>query len=99
MTDFQEIRGEPTQPVRATAPVRPISREQPVVAPEHQQARHEEAKAAVTDGNLRAAYAQFVVDPDTHMTVIRVHDAKTSEVLSETPSVEIQQMNDALKHY
>jgi hypothetical protein len=100
MTDYQETRVEPTVPVRAMAPVRPIDRERPVIVPpDAKLARHEAAKAAVTDGTLRAAYAQFLVNPDTHATVIRIRDANTGEVLSETPSPEIQQMNDALKQY
>jgi FlaG protein len=100
MTDYQEIRVEPTVPVRPAAPVRPINREHPaVVPPDATKTHHDAAKAAVTDGNLRAAYAQFMVNPDTHDTVIRIHDATTGEVLSETPSPEIQQMKETLKKY
>jgi hypothetical protein len=100
MTDYQEIRIEPTVAVRPLAPVRPINRQHPVVVPPAvKQARHEAARAAVTDGNLRAAYAQFVVNPDTQATAIRIHDANTGEVLSETPTVELQLMTDALKQY
>jgi hypothetical protein len=74
----------------------------PVAVPEQQVAARDprdSARAAVTDGNLRAAYAQFVVDPDTHSTVIRIHDADTGQVLSETPSPEVQHMTETLKKY
>jgi FlaG protein len=98
MTDFEDIRIEPTQPVRPAARVRPISRLRPVNVPKHNTEK-DAANAAVTDGNLRAAYAQFVVDPDTHVTVIRIHDATTGQVLSESPSSEVQQMTLALKKY
>jgi hypothetical protein len=78
--------------------VRPISREW-VTAPELPTPAHHDPKAAVTDGSLRPAYAQFVVDPDTHITVIRIHDAGTGQVISETPSPEVQQMTETLQKY
>jgi len=54
---------------------------------------------ATTGGSLRPAYAQFVVDPTTHDTVLRIRDANTDAVISESPSPEIQAMTRALKAY
>jgi hypothetical protein len=103
MSDSHDSIVEPTQPVRAAAPVRPINPELPAVpldapirtapVPVHA------ALAAVTAGNLRAAYAEYVVNPNTHDTVIRVRDAVTGKVISETPSPEMEQMVSALKKY
>jgi hypothetical protein len=53
----------------------------------------------VTDGNLRPAYAQFITNPDTHVTVILVRDATTGKILRETPPPEVQQMTETLKKY
>jgi hypothetical protein len=53
----------------------------------------------VTAGNLKAAYAEYVVNPDTHDTVLRIRDAVTGKVLSETPSPQMEEMVIALKKY
>ena len=98
MSDSQILRVEPTPPVRATPPVRPSGHEQASVQSRQAPAQHT-ASAAVTDGSLRAAYAQFIVNPDTHVTVILVRDAATGQVLRETPPPEVQQMTETLKKY
>jgi hypothetical protein len=55
--------------------------------------------AATTGGNLTAAYAQFAVSQDTHDIVIRIRDAATDRVISETPSPEIQKLTKYLNDY
>jgi uncharacterized FlaG/YvyC family protein len=55
--------------------------------------------AASTGGSIRAAYAQFVIDQDTQDVVVRIHDAETHQVISETPSKEIQAMHAYMKNY
>jgi len=54
---------------------------------------------ASTGGSLRPAYAQYVVDPTTHDTVVRIRDTTTGAVISESPTVEVQAMLQALKAY
>jgi uncharacterized FlaG/YvyC family protein len=54
---------------------------------------------AATGGNLRPAYAQFATIPDTHDVVIRIRDATTDEVISETPSREVQAVTKYLADY
>jgi uncharacterized FlaG/YvyC family protein len=55
--------------------------------------------AAVTGGQLSAAYAQLYVNPDTHDVVIRIRDSATDEVIREYPSSEIEHMAEFLKQY
>ena len=94
--------GHPIQPV---SPVSGAGQVQPVRPPEHHRPSAEprtpdtDPPAATTGGHLRAAYAQFVVDPDTRDVVVRIRDAATDEVLSELPSKEIQAMTRNLKEY
>ena len=38
--------------------------------------------AAVTGGSLSAAYAEFVVNPDTHDVVIRIRELGTDRVIT-----------------
>jgi hypothetical protein len=103
MSDSNDSLVEPTPPVRAAAPVRPVTPEPPATPPvppvRTAPVPVHAALAAVTAGNLRAAYAEYVVNPNTHDTVIRVRDAVTGKVLSETPSPEMEQMVVALKKY
>jgi hypothetical protein len=55
--------------------------------------------AASTGGQLQSAYAQFVVDPNTHDVLLRVRDAATHRILQEVPSVELQAMSRNLTEY
>jgi hypothetical protein len=82
------------------APVLPVRPERPAGAPaEHRPAPDDNSVAARTAGNLRAAYAQFIVNADTHEVIIRVKDANTDEILSEFPSKDMQAMMRAMKDY
>jgi hypothetical protein len=101
MSYGKDLRIEPTPPVASPAPVHAVQHEaQAADAAEHKPARDPHAKAAATTGgNLRAAYAQYDVNPDTHDVVLRIRDATTDQVLSETPSKEVQAMSKYLNDY
>jgi hypothetical protein len=60
---------------------------------------HQHDVAAITEGSLPHAYAQLVVNPDTHDVVIRIRDANTHEILSEYPSEAIEHMAKDLMQY
>jgi FlaG protein len=55
--------------------------------------------AAATAGQLRSAYAEFVVDSETHEVVVRIRDNATHEVLHEMPSPEVQALMRSLSDY
>lgn len=103
MSDSRDLPVGPVQPIGGAAPVQPVRAEPPLpgaaphVAPTGgPQLQH---AAAVTDGNLPGAYAQFFINPDTHDVVIRVRDATTDQVINEYPSREIEAMNVYMKKY
>jgi FlaG protein len=94
-----------SSPIQPTPPVAGVGSVQPV-RPEHAQVpghpQHEQktvAPAASTGGNLRGAYAQFIVDADSREVVVQIRDSATNEVLSELPSKEVQAMSKQLKEY
>jgi hypothetical protein len=100
MSDFQNPLIQPARPVSKPAPVQAIRREYPSSAPAEQRpVLKPSTVVATTAGGLRPAYAQFVTDPDTHDTVLRIRDANTDAVISESPTPEIQAMTQALKAY
>ena|SRR5258708_5003594 len=80
------------QPVRAERSAA-IPAKPPTATPDHH------AAAAVTGGSLPAAYAQFVVDQDTHDVIIRIRDAATNEVINEYPSQQVEDMAKYMKTY
>jgi FlaG protein len=91
---------EPTPPVRGAEPVRPVRpAERPAGTPDQGSVPDRHSVAATTGGNLRGAYAQYVVNPDTQDVVVRIRDAATDQVLSELPSKEVQAMTAYLKNY
>jgi uncharacterized FlaG/YvyC family protein len=55
--------------------------------------------AATTGGNLRAAYAQLIINPDTQDVVVRIKDSATDAVLSEYPNKDVQAMSQYLRQY
>ena len=101
MSYGRDLRIEPTPAVASTAPVQAVRPETPaVVAPmERKHAPDPHTVAATTGGLLRAAYAQYDVNPDTHDVVLRIRDATTDQVISETPSREVQAMSKYLNDY
>ena len=99
MSDSQD-HIEPVSPVRATAHVQPVRPERPAGTPAAQRPEPgQDSVAASTGGNLRPAYAQFVVNPDTNDVVIRIMDSETDAVLNEYPSKEVQAMSSYLQGY
>jgi hypothetical protein len=101
MSYGKDLRIEPTPAVTRPAPVKAIGRQTPAaVTAERKPARDPHtAAAATTGGNLRAAYAEYDLNPDTHDFVLRIRDATTDQVLSETPSKEVQAMSKYLNDY
>ena len=101
MSYGRDLRIEPTPPVTSAAAVQPVQHEAQAADPvEHKPARDPHTKAAAaTSGNLRAAYAQYDVNPDTNDVVLRIYDASTDQVISETPSKEVQAMSKYLNDY
>lgn len=101
MSYGRDLRIEPTPAVTSPAPVQPVWHEAQAADPvQHKPARDPHtAAAATTGGNLRAAYAQYDVNPDTNDVVLRIRDAATDQVLSETPSKEVQAMSKYLNDY
>src|SRR5438128_2674000 len=100
MSDSRDIQIQPTPAVGGPAPVQSVRHETPAVAQADQRpAPAQTTAAATTGGNLRAAYAQVEVNPDTHDLVIRILDATTDQVISETPSREVQAMTKYLSDY
>ena len=105
MSDRPDRRVEPTAPAHATAPLqtqvglpgqglpRDASRE-PAPRPPHR-----DAPAVATDGQLRATYAEYVVDPTMHEVWLRIRDAATDEVIGQIPSAEIAALNRSLREY
>jgi len=80
--------------------VQPVRRELPTNAPGDQTSQPRPSTVvASTSGGLRPAYAQYIVDPTTHDTVVRIRDTDTGAVISESPTPEIQAMLQALKAY
>lgn len=100
MSDTRELPIAPAPAVVGVPGVLPVRREGSVGAPKQGAAEvGPQRAAAATGGNLRAAYAQFAVNPDTHDVVIRVRDSATDEVLREYPSKEVEALASYLKQY
>src|ERR1700682_4598283 len=100
MSDIHDPLVTPVSPVGRSAPVQPVRRDLPTAAPaDPASASKPSTVVATTGGSLREAYAQFVVDPETHDTVLRIRDSNTNAVISESPSPEVEAMTRALKAY
>ena len=95
MPDSRELQIQPTPGVVGASRVLPVRSDRAVGTPGKPPAdAGAQDAAATTGGNLRAAYAQYLVNP-----VIRVRDSATDEVLSEFPSAQIQAMSKSLRDY
>jgi hypothetical protein len=92
MSDSQIQR---TSPVNGVGSVRPVQPQLDRAPAEHTHVSPE----VTTGGNLRAAYAQFIVDADTQDVVVQIRDATTNEVINELPSKEVQAMTKHLRDY
>jgi hypothetical protein len=101
MSYGKDLRIEPTPPVASPAPVQAVQHQAPAAdSVARKPAGDPRATvAATTGGNLRQAYAQYDVNPNTHDVVLRIRDAATDQVLSETPSKEVQAMSKYLNDY
>jgi hypothetical protein len=97
--DRQDLRIEPAPPVGGAAPVRAVQADAAARGATNADSGRQSQAAAVTGGGLRAAYAQFVVDADTHEVVVRIRDASTDEILNEMPSREVQEVEKYLRTY
>ena len=101
MAELNELRVEPTAATSPGQPIAGVRSEQPAPAP--QPAPEKPAgglpPAATTSGQMRAAYTQFVIHPDTHDVIVRIRDANTDEVLNEIPSPEVEEMSKFLRNY
>ena len=95
----------PLQPTGAVGPARPVHSDLPESAPSTGSPTPRPAPinanttAAVTGGALRAAYAQFVINPDTHDVVVRIRDAKTDALINEIPAPEVEELANFLRDY
>ena len=97
---MSDIRIEPTPRVRGAEAVQPVRPEHPAGTPATQRPEPGgDSAAATTGGSLRAAYAQLVINPDTHDVVIRIMDSSTNAVLNEYPSKEVQAVSQHLREY
>jgi hypothetical protein len=100
MSDSRNPAVSPAPPVGNAAPVQPVRGQQPVgLAAERSIAPRGHEVAAVTGGSLSPAYAQFMVDQDTHDVVIRIHDAATNQVIAQYPSAQIEAMAADMQKY
>ena len=107
MSHLPDLRVEPTAPAGSTTRVHDTDH---LAGAGAGPARHDgqnparrgqEAQEAVasTAGQLRAAYAQYVIDPDTHDVVVRIRDANTDQVIHQIPSAEAEALTKSLRTY
>jgi FlaG protein len=96
-------RIDPTTAAAGTEPVRDYMPGRPAVpvngGRSSVDALDSEAPVAATAGHLRAAYTQFVVDPETHDVSVRIRDAATDEVIRQIPAPEVEAINKVLREY
>lgn len=98
MSDTHSV--EPVASVDKTPPVNPIHPARLISEGVEKQLRpNPQAADTSTGGGLRAAYAQFVVNPETHDVVIRIKDSATNEILRELPSAEVEAMRAHINSY
>ena len=100
MLDNQAQAIQPIPPIGGARPVQPVQSQGPLGGAGQPPSQPSgPAPSAVTGGGLRAAYAQFVVNPDTHDVIIRVRASDTDQVLHEYPSAEVEAIAKYLKTY
>jgi hypothetical protein len=101
MSGTYDLRIEPATAAGAPAPVQPIA-----AHPAYERELREAAErartpepAATTGGQLRPAYAEFFVNPETESVELHIRDASTNEVIRQFPYAEVQSMNKFLRDY
>ncbi len=100
MSDSSDLHITRVPPVGDAAPVQPVRGERLVgTYVDRTAAPHQHDVAAVTDGNLSSAYAQFVVNQDTHDVVIRIRESASDRIIAEYPSRELEEIATSMKHY
>src|SRR5437899_785031 len=99
MSHPKDLRIEPVARTGAAEPVHAAHRVPEVPKPADPKLPARQDMSVVTNGQLRAAYTEFVVDPETHDVVVRIRDAATDRVLDELPSAQIQAVQKAMAEY
>ena len=108
MTAPHDSPVQPVAPVTGTRPVQPSEAESRHAAWEQARQRtptttpgqnQSEPADASTSGGIPAAYAQLIVDPDTHQVIVKIRDAATDKVLTEVPSQAVQAADKSLRAY
>jgi len=100
MSDSSDLHITRVSPVGDAAPVQPVRGEGLVgTNGDRTPLPHAHDVAAVTGGNLAAAYAQFVVNDDTHDVVIRIRESATDRVIAEYPSRQVEAIAVHMKQY
>ena len=100
MSDSRAHQVAPVPPISGARAVQPVSSGRLAVPASSSDKLAAEADvAASTGGNLPAAYAQFVVNEDTHDVVIRIRDASTDRVISEYPSKQVEALAAYMRKY
>jgi hypothetical protein len=101
MSDSRNDSIAPVPPVSHAAPVQPVRNQRSAALPGNNTpaAPDRSVAAATTGGTLPAAYAQFVVNRDTHDVVIRIRDANTDRIIEEYPSPQVEELAKYMKAY
>lgn len=95
-------RVDPTTPAVGTEPVRDYGRGKAYVPVSDSQSSvpaQSDDPVAATTGQLRAAYTQYVVDPETHEVSVRIRDAASDAVIRQVPAAEVVAVNKVLREY
>ena len=100
MPDSRAQQVAPVAPVNGAGAVQPVSPGHAASpgGPAAQVAVDHEVAASI-GGNLPGAYAQFVVNEDTHDVVIRIRDSATDRVLQEYPSKQVEALAEYQRKY
>lgn len=101
MSDSHYDQIAPVPPVSNAAPVQPVRDQRSAALPGNntQVPADRPAAAVTTGGMLPPAYAQFVVNQDTHDVVIRIRDANTDRIIEEYPSPQVEELAKYMKAY
>lgn len=99
MSDTRDLRIEPAAPSGAVESTRPALPERRTPDAPEPQPERDSPVAVAAEGQLRNAYAEFVVDSETDNVVVRIRDAVTGRVLQELPSPEVQKVMRSLHDY
>src|SRR5205085_8705249 len=99
MSKSEDLRIEPVAHTSAAQPIHAAPRIPAVPQPADPKAPVRQDMSIVSNGEIRAAYTEFVVDPETHDVIVRIRDAATDRVLDELPSAQVQAVHKAMADY